>query len=126
MAIDQDAQNLIKRVTEATLKAVSARDDVQVSFAPGAHGANRTGRLFTAHALKDLFKCRFYTGVVVFRGQVYTGQHEALVSGELFERVQARSVRRGAHRATSDKPRGLLAGIIKCARCGSATPTRWC
>ena len=40
MPIDQDAQNLIKRVTEATLKAVSARDDVQVSFAPGAHGVS--------------------------------------------------------------------------------------
>ncbi len=40
MAIDQDAQNLIKRVTEATLKAVSSRDDVQVSFAPGAHGVS--------------------------------------------------------------------------------------
>jgi len=40
MAIDQDAQNLIKRVTEATLKAVSSRDDVQVNFAPGAHGVS--------------------------------------------------------------------------------------
>ncbi len=38
MAIDQENQDLIKRVTEATLKAVSARDDVSVSFAPGAHG----------------------------------------------------------------------------------------
>ena len=40
MPIDQDAQNLIKRVTEATVKAVSARDDVSVSFAPGAHGVS--------------------------------------------------------------------------------------
>ena len=80
----------------------------------------RTGRLFTAHALKDLFNCRFYTGVVVFRDQVYPGRHEALVSGELFDRVQARRARRGPHRGTSDKPRGVLAGIIKCARCGNA------
>lgn len=80
----------------------------------------RTGRLFTAHALKDLLNCRFYTGVVVFRDQAYPGQHEALVSGELFDQVQARRARRGPHRAASDKPRGVLAGIIKCARCGNA------
>ena len=43
MSADQDNQDLIKRVTEATLKAISARDDVEVSFAPGAHGIVDTG-----------------------------------------------------------------------------------
>ncbi len=43
MSADQDNQDLIKRVTEATLRAISARDDVEVSFAPGAHGIVDTG-----------------------------------------------------------------------------------
>ena len=42
MPVDQDNQDLIKRVTEATLKAISARDDVEVTFAPGAHGISNT------------------------------------------------------------------------------------
>ena len=42
MSIDQDNQDLIKRVTGATLKAISARDDVEVTFAPGAHGISKT------------------------------------------------------------------------------------
>lgn len=42
MSADQDNQDLIKRVTEAAVKAVSARDDVSVAFAPGAHGLNYT------------------------------------------------------------------------------------
>ena len=42
MPVDQDNQDLIKRVTEATLKAISARDDVEVTFAPGAHGISST------------------------------------------------------------------------------------
>ncbi len=42
MTVDQDNQDLIKRVTEATLKAISARDDVEVTFAPGAHGISNT------------------------------------------------------------------------------------
>jgi len=36
--MDQEDQNLVKRVTEAALKAVSARDDIDVAFSPGAHG----------------------------------------------------------------------------------------
>ena len=42
MSIDQDNQDLVKRVTEATLKAISARDDVDVTFAPGGHGISNT------------------------------------------------------------------------------------
>ena len=42
MSADQDSQDLIKRVTEAAVKAVAARDDVTVSFAPGAHGITQT------------------------------------------------------------------------------------
>ena len=80
----------------------------------------KKGHLFTAHAMKDLFNCRFYTGIVTFRGEEFPGQHEALISSEPFERLQARRVRRGPHRRVAGKPRGVLAGIIKCARCGNS------
>ena len=43
MSADNENQDLIKRVTEATLRAISARDDIEVSFAPGAHGIVETG-----------------------------------------------------------------------------------
>jgi len=46
--MDQDNQELVKRVTEAALKAVAARDDVEVNFAPGAHGLMQTGEGMTA------------------------------------------------------------------------------
>ena len=42
MSADQDSQDLVKRVTEATIKAVAAREDLTVSFAPGAHGITQT------------------------------------------------------------------------------------
>lgn len=80
----------------------------------------RKGHLFTAHALKDLFNCRFYLGVVTFRDDEFPGQHEAIIAADLFDRVQARRARRGPHRRSADKPRGLLAGMIRCARCGNS------
>ena len=42
MSSDQENQDLIKRVTEAAVKAVAARDNVTVAFAPGAHGISQT------------------------------------------------------------------------------------
>ena len=53
MPVDQDNQDLIKRVTEATLKAISARDDVEVTFAPGAHGISSTCLLYTSPSPRD-------------------------------------------------------------------------
>ena len=48
----------------------------------------RSGRMFTTYAVRDLLKCRFHVGVVTYRGEEFPGQHEALVTPELFERVQ--------------------------------------
>jgi cobaltochelatase CobT len=42
MSNDQDNHNLIKRVTEAAVKAVAARENVVVTFSPGAHGIAQT------------------------------------------------------------------------------------
>ncbi|MDP7101548.1 MAG: cobaltochelatase subunit CobT [Rhodospirillales bacterium] len=42
MSGDHESQDLIKRVTEAAVKAVAARDDITVAFAPGAHGLTQT------------------------------------------------------------------------------------
>ena len=55
MSVDQENQDLVKRVTEAALKAISARNDVEVSFAPGAHGIVDTGNGLQARScLVDL------------------------------------------------------------------------
>ena len=75
----------------------------------------RSGRIFTTHAVRDLLKCRFHVGVVTYRGEEFPGQHEALVTPELFERVQVpRRVRRGA---SVGMRRGVLSGRLLCARC---------
>ncbi len=78
----------------------------------------RNGHLFTAYAMRDMFTCRFYTGVIVYRESVFAGRHEPLIAEDLYARVQTRHVQRGPHRAAVQRPRGLVAGILRCARCG--------
>ena len=120
-----EVANVEPREGEAIQQAFAARaagqSNGQIAEMLNRDGfRTRNGHLFTAHAMKDMFNCRFYTGVVLFQGQVFPGRHEALIADELFDRVQARRAHRGPHRRTADRPRGVLAGIIKCARCGNS------
>ena len=48
------------------------------------------GGKFTAHAGRDILNCRFYLGKVSDNGEYFQGQHEALISEELFKQAQGR------------------------------------
>jgi site-specific DNA recombinase len=61
----------------------------------------------------------YYAGFVTHQGHVYEGRHEALVSQELFDKVQAVLV---AHRHSGERDRRhlhYLKGTIRCGTCGS-------
>ena len=65
-----------------------------------------------------------YVGDVAFRGQVYRGEHEPIVSRELFDRVQAvyRS-RIGENGRNTGRATTALGGLLFCARCGQRYTT---
>lgn len=68
-----------------------------------------------AHTLQNVF----YTGLFVWKGKTYQGDHEPLVSSELFQRTQEAFRKDG-------KPRGwprhsfAYTGLLTCAYCGCA------
>lgn len=78
-----------------------------------------TGRLHTAHSVKDMLNRKFYIGIVSYRGEESRGKHEPLIDETTFALVQGRRTPRGPHHRTTSGPRPLLAGIARCARCGS-------
>ena len=78
----------------------------------------RTGRMFTAHTVKDMLRCRFYVGVVQYKGNEYPAQHTAIVDEALYERVQQRRRERQPRRQRVG-PASVLHGMIRCGRCGS-------
>lgn len=63
-----------------------------------------------------------YVGDVSFHGQVYQGEHEPIVSRELFDRVQAVRALHQSHGGKNTRKVGnhstYLGGLIYCARCG--------
>jgi len=74
--------------------------------------------LFTPFAIKDMLKNRFYAGVVRYRGEEIQGQHEPLVSEQLYHEVQSRRGDARSRRMTYGH-HGLLQGRLHCGNCGS-------
>ncbi len=78
----------------------------------------RDGNFFTPHAIKDILNNQFYCGFVKYNKKLYPGKHEAIISQEIFQRVQARKQTKKTIREVHGL-KGLLQGIIVCSNCGN-------
>lgn len=76
----------------------------------------REDHSFTAHAVKDLLNSHYYCGYIKHIEVEYKGQHDAIIPEELFQRVQARRLRREIVRSVHG-PKGLLQGMVACSHC---------
>ena len=77
-------------------------------------GSPRGGLPFCRGALYAILANRTYVGEVVHQGNVYPGEHDAIVSRELFEAVQTRLAERTNPRAPNckRKSKSMLMGMI--------------
>jgi len=78
-------------------------------------GSVRGGVPFRRGALAWLLSNRIYVGETVHKDTAYPGQHEAIVSRELFDAVQAKLADRTTPQSTGSQRRcvSLLAGMIR-------------
>jgi hypothetical protein len=79
-----------------------------------------TGRPFTKASLRLLLKNPTYAGRVRYRGEVYDGEHPAIVDPVVWDDINAEFEKRAAEgppareRAAQEAP---LAGVLRCERC---------
>jgi DNA invertase Pin-like site-specific DNA recombinase len=91
-------------------------------YRPTGRAGERSLKLWTKDAVAFVLKNRFYVGEVMYRGEWYPGAHEPIISRELFDEVQEMLEHRRRvprFKARRDSRVYLLAGLSKCARCGS-------
>ncbi|WP_367575655.1 recombinase family protein [Microbacterium phycohabitans] len=70
--------------------------------------------------LGQVLRDPYYIGMVTFKGHVYPGRHEPLITPELFDRVQQVLDAR-AKRAQRDRVHNHFArGLLHCGRCHAA------
>jgi len=94
----------------------------QTEFRPRARRRNQGERqyLWTTNNVRDMLKNAFYLGYVKYKGELIPGKHPAIVSQELFKRVQ--QIRKehycGPSTFTPRYRTYLLKGLLRCVHCG--------
>lgn len=142
-AYDRACQRLIPNPDEAAiLKEVFTRAAELVMLSDIAEGLNRAGlrsgvrwekgsdgerrpvggKPFRTDILRKLIQNSLYRGVIRYEGQEFSGQHEALVDAELWERANAAVAesKRKPKKVLRDRDKysNLLKGMVICTQCG--------
>jgi len=87
-------------------------------------GKTTGGKEFNHQLIHDLLRNRIYTGQITFRGEHFKGLHEAIVTEDLFEKVQKRldQSARDPYATYEDSPL-LLLGLTRCGFCDAQLTT---
>ena len=84
-------------------------------------GKVHQGRIYNKPSLHSLLTNPLYMGMVRYKGQNYDGEHDAIITTELFENTQRLLAenRRMPPPARIGKYGGLLKGILRCKVCNA-------
>jgi len=84
-------------------------------------GVHKGGGRFDKAKLQRILTNVTYTGKIEHKGEIYAGEHQAIIDAKTFDRVQEiiKSNGNGAS-AIRNKHGALLKGLLYCASCGAA------
>jgi hypothetical protein len=94
-----------------------AKGDVSIKMLAREFPTIRGRRFYPAQIHQALRK-RIYTGDFDFDGATYKGTHEALVTHETWERIQAILDGRTSSKSRQRKRQFTLTGLVHCGHCG--------
>jgi site-specific DNA recombinase len=85
-------------------------------------GKNRGGLEFEKSALQKMLTSVIYLGKMSYKGEVFDGEHAAIVDEDLFGRVQGllRRNRVSGGKECRNKHGAMLKGLVRCKHCGCA------
>ena len=112
---DPDKKDYIKRCYELYATGLFSYERVANELAKYGF-VDSKGKPYTKKRIEDILKSQVYIGKVTHNGNIYDGVHEAIISDELFYRVQLL-----LDGSEVKRPRGIIykySSFIKCAKCG--------
>lgn len=113
---------IVKRIYRDYLDGVSITKLVDLL---NAEGHITKDRPWTYRTVRQALDNVVYTGRQFYQGNVYPGQHEAIISIEDYDKTQAELKRRQLTNAQKFNPRPfrakyMLSGLLRCSFCGSS------
>ncbi|MDP3787073.1 MAG: recombinase family protein [Candidatus Omnitrophota bacterium] len=80
------------------------------------------GIQFRSNGMQQILRKPLYTGKVLYHGEIYPGEHEAIITDETFQKVQSILVENRPDWKMTKKTKhvGLLTGLLRCKACNCA------
>ena len=117
---DSEIGPIIRRMFEWYVTGqYSARDITRMARDEGLR-SRKSGNVVPQSMIHKMLRNRVYMGEFVWAGKIYQGDHEPIVSRELWERAQSVLDGRYAHRSKRPKRDFAFAGLVRCGHCGCA------
>ncbi len=113
--IDEEKAPFIERMFELYLEGnYTLKQMTNILYDEGLRGKN--GRKLAVSSIHRKLGDPFYCGYIIWNGKEYEGNHEPIISEEMFNEVQTKLKRRykAGQRKTHDH---LFKGMIRCADC---------
>lgn len=115
---DPEAAKVVQQIFEWYSSGdVAVLDIVERARTAGMTLSKRGGGV-NASKVHQILRRRLYSGQFEWKGRVYRGSHEALISPELWQAVQDRLDGRKAKRHRRSRHEFAYARLMSCGRCG--------
>ena len=121
LVIDSEIAPHIQEAYKLYATGNYTQDDIRdFFFDRGMVNQREPHKPMTMITISKLLTNPFYTGAIRYKGVIYPGNHEPLVSKQLFEKVQATlQIRNQGSAVRKRKNPHYLKGTLFCAHCGS-------
>lgn len=113
--IDEEKAPFVRRAFELYASGLSL-EKVRWQLRDEGFVYQPSNKVISHGQLGKLLKNVSYIGGLYFRGTIYAGKHEAIISDELFEKAQISAQK--DNKPLYKNHDYALAGMIKCAKCG--------
>ena len=128
LVINEENAKLIKLIFEKFIKTESYFEIAHALNDAGYRTKERKdkngtvigGRLFSPQSVMRILKNPYYKGCVTHRGNVYPGEHKAIIEEKTWDKAQEifKSKSIPGRRQKRSKSPSFLSGLIKCCDCG--------
>ena len=125
--VNKDEEQLVLLIYNTYQKELGLRCTAQIINRKGYRTKSYTSRRGRAHggkpfsdmAISRILTNPFYIGQIRHKDELFEGQHEPIISPELFEAVQRKLATRSGTRSRPQARRlFLLDGLLRCGSCG--------
>ena len=79
----------------------------------------RSGADLCSRTIKRILENNIYIGKIKHKGETYDGDHDHIISDEVFEKAQQRIKIYYGNREPSVRQKTILSGMVYCKRCGA-------